>query len=70
MRAPTMRTEALFPLVIARDELIAIGDAITRYTAWLARMPTNAVEHQETIALLDRLRDRLLLLVRSQTQEG
>lgn len=70
MKTPTIHSEALFPIVIAEDELAAIGAAITRYTNWLARTPTSAVEHQETIALLDRLRDRLMLLVRAASQEG
>jgi hypothetical protein len=64
-----MHVEALFPLVITWDELTAIGAAITRYTAWLARTPASAVEHQETIALLDRLWKRLMLLVRTAEQE-
>jgi hypothetical protein len=70
MKAPTIRTEALFPLVITHDELIAIGDAITRYTTWLAHTSASAVGHQETIALLDHLQERFMLLVHSEAQEG
>jgi hypothetical protein len=56
-RAP-LRIEPLTPIIATRDEIIAIGEAIARYTNWLARTPASAAQHQETIALLDRLRCR------------
>jgi hypothetical protein len=43
----TRRTEPLMPIVATRDELIAIGAAITTYRKWLARTPESAVEHRE-----------------------
>jgi hypothetical protein len=59
MRIPR-HTEPLIPIVVTRDELIAIGAAITMYRRWLARTPESAVEHSETITLLDRLQHRLI----------
>jgi hypothetical protein len=53
-------TEALTPIIATRDELIAIGAAITTYRKWLARTPESALEHSETITLLDRLQHRLM----------
>ncbi len=55
--------EALTPIVVTRDEIIALGEAILRYTNWFARSQTSAAQHQETIALLDRLRGRFVQLL-------
>jgi hypothetical protein len=55
--------EALTPIIVTRDEIIALGEAILRYTNWLARSQASAAQHQETIALLNRLRGRFVQLL-------
>jgi hypothetical protein len=51
--------EALTPIVVTRDEIIAIGAAITMYRKWLVRTPESALEQRETITLLERFQQRL-----------
>lgn len=60
MQPTPLRTEQLQPIVFTTSELIAVGAAITAYRKWLTHSPESASEQSETIALLDRLLQRLL----------
>jgi hypothetical protein len=58
MRRAPLHIEPLTPIIATRDEIIAIGEAISRYMNWLARTPVSAAQHRDTIALLSHLRGR------------
>jgi hypothetical protein len=60
MERTPLRSEPLQRIFFTASELIAIGAAITMYRKWLARTPESAVEHSETITLLDRFQRRLI----------
>jgi hypothetical protein len=66
-----LRTEPHTTIIVTANELIAIGAAIQHYTAWIARTPSRAAEHRETIKLLDQFQRRLTQLPTASTpQEG
>jgi hypothetical protein len=61
MQRTPLHTEPLQRVFFTANELTAIGAAIAAYRKWLVRSPESEGEHQETITLLDRFQQRLLL---------
>jgi hypothetical protein len=61
MQRTPLRTEPLRPIVFTINELVAVSTAITAYRKWLACTAESAAEHQDTIKLLDRFQQRLIL---------
>jgi hypothetical protein len=61
MQRTLRHPELLRRVFFTAHELIAIGAAITAYRKWLACSPESTAEHQDTIKLLDRFQQRLIL---------
>jgi hypothetical protein len=60
MQRTPLRPEPLQPIVFTVSEVAAVSAAISAYRKWLARSPESAIEHQDTIKLLDCFQLRLI----------
>lgn len=47
-----IRTEVFMPIIVTRDEIIVVGEAILRYINWLTRTPASAAQHRTLLNCL------------------